>query len=366
MKKICIIGCGVSGLSTALLLQNQGYDVSIISKHHPIHSEADSAFGSFYPAASIIPHSVSSTILSSLFEDSLAEFKKLYNKHFPGLRKHQHYELFAYSRSIPAYAAKIDKFEAFADFAHSFRPQHPTIAVNSGWRFECYFADWEQYYPALFHSFLENGGTLKIQDLNKETLRQLPFDCIINCSELGSIALFEDEHKLIYKGHILQVKEAPKLVNPLGQTVSYNFSAGAEVYASENGNEQDIYCYPRNDGWVLGGSRKEGIMDEDGNWLGEQAIAPTHSVNGTVIPAQIKNLHRAIIAETFGFELDNFSRQSVKIGYRYIRKKENGLRLEAEEIGDKLFIHNYGHGGAGVTISWGCAKKVIEILAEHE
>ena len=40
-------------------------------------------------------------------------------------------------------------------------------------------------------------------------------------------------------------------------------------------------------------------------------------------------------------------------------------RLDAETISDKFIVHNYGHGGAGITLSWGCAAKVREIIRQH-
>jgi D-amino-acid oxidase len=36
--------------------------------------------------------------------------------------------------------------------------------------------------------------------------------------------------------------------------------------------------------------------------------------------------------------------------------------LEKESIGEKIVIHNYGHGGAGVTLSWGCADEVVKLV----
>jgi D-amino-acid oxidase len=40
-----------------------------------------------------------------------------------------------------------------------------------------------------------------------------------------------------------------------------------------------------------------------------------------------------------------------------------GFRLAAEKLGDKLCVHNYGHGGAGITLSWGTAQLAVEQLA---
>ena len=37
-----------------------------------------------------------------------------------------------------------------------------------------------------------------------------------------------------------------------------------------------------------------------------------------------------------------------------------GFRLEAEKLDDKLCVHNYGHGGAGITLSWGTAQLATE------
>jgi D-amino-acid oxidase len=46
-----------------------------------------------------------------------------------------------------------------------------------------------------------------------------------------------------------------------------------------------------------------------------------------------------------------------------VRPYRNGsYRLEAETIGSKFIVHNYGHGGAGITLSWGCAAKVHDIV----
>jgi D-amino-acid oxidase len=48
-----------------------------------------------------------------------------------------------------------------------------------------------------------------------------------------------------------------------------------------------------------------------------------------------------------------------------LRPGRREVRLELEWLaGGRAVIHNYGHGGAGFTLSWGCAREVVELAIE--
>src|SRR5688572_24159430 len=51
------------------------------------------------------------------------------------------------------------------------------------------------------------------------------------------------------------------------------------------------------------------------------------------------------------------------VGLRPYRKE--GFVVEAERLGNKLLVHNYGHGGAGVTLSWGTSSLAVDIARDY-
>jgi D-amino-acid oxidase len=50
-----------------------------------------------------------------------------------------------------------------------------------------------------------------------------------------------------------------------------------------------------------------------------------------------------------------------------VRPKRKGtFRLQSEMVGSTFVVHNYGHGGAGITMSWGCAVRVRDLVLAHQ
>lgn len=63
-------------------------------------------------------------------------------------------------------------------------------------------------------------------------------------------------------------------------------------------------------------------------------------------------------------EVPDFSERNVLrhvAGIRPYRREK--FRLELAKSGDKTIVHNYGHGGAGFTMAWGCAELATEWIA---
>jgi len=92
---------------------------------------------------------------------------------------------------------------------------------------------------------------------------------------------------------------------------------------------------------VLGGSAQEGRED----------LEPDPDESAAIL-ARCRALEPA---------LANAQLLSVGVGLRPWRPS---VRVEREALGRAWLIHDYGHGGAGVTLSWGCAEEVARLAVE--
>jgi D-amino-acid oxidase len=124
----------------------------------------------------------------------------------------------------------------------------------------------------------------------------------------------------------------PDLVPTRGQVVYLEPVPGVPCICDE---DELTYVLPRGDVIVCGGTHQPGDAD----------LAPREHETRDILERCTRLVP----------ELEGAAVVGVRVGLRPVRR--GGVRLERE--GD--VIHCYGHGGAGLTLSWGCAREVAAI-----
>jgi D-amino-acid oxidase len=114
---------------------------------------------------------------------------------------------------------------------------------------------------------------------------------------------------------------------------------GVSEFFVEEG-EPPVYYFPHGDTAVLGGTAQDGNSD----------TTPDPVVAAAIVDRCAAIEPRFADARILGH----------RVGLRPVR---DTVRLECQQVGDTRVIHNYGHGGAGVTLSWGCAREVVRLLS---
>ena len=366
-ERISIIGGGVSGITTALALQLLGHE-TVVYAAEIVHEDApeDPRFASLYPAASVIPHSVQTEALDRIFPPSQEIFEHLHALSMAGMKLHDHFEVFEFPVEPPPYASHMKNFRAINERPRKESapvPRRPGIDDLYGWNFDCYVAEWPIYMKQLYELYGRAGGTVHRRKLTSSDIGSLEPQVVVNCAGIWSPSLFKDpEPRRVLKGHLVHVSGAP-MIREFDRIPSYNYTPRPEVYSAPDNEPCDLYFYPRTGGWIVGGSRQKGIIAEDGAFEGTEFEEVT-SLDGTLLPPQIIDINREIIEHTYGLDLGETGKTEVRTGLRYVRKFEgDGLRLEKSREYGKSVIHNYAHGGAGVTLSWGCALEVATLLS---
>jgi D-amino-acid oxidase len=216
--------------------------------------------------------------------------------------------------AAPAWATGLADFTACATDT---LPAPYTV----GWRFSSPLVDMPRYLAYLERRLaragvaVEHGFVTAIDEIAD------PSDVVVNCTGLGARGLVGDTDLHPVRGQLVVVR------NP-----------GIHEFFQDSGVDGLLtYYLPHGDIVVLGGC----------------AVAHTEVLEVD------RDVESAIIDRCAAIEprLRNPTVLGSRVGLRPTRSQ---IRLEAEIVSGRPVIHNYGHGGSGVTVSWGCAEAVLE------
>lgn len=326
-KKISIVGGGVIGLSTGVLLLKEGYEVEIFAEKISPNTNSDKACAIWYPIFSDIAED-RIPLYNDIVKKSWEYFKKLEPDEKFGIILRQNHELFPTKEPLPYYIDILPDFEVV--YNTSFPNNLPCQ-----WSFKTYIIEMQKYMPTLYELYDKSGGKIterKIQSADEFT--QLETEIIFNCTGFGSKELFNDEKLKPIKGQIL-----------LHEKIDLEFCIG----------ENEFCLIPRSDYTVLGCLYLE---DENND---STTAENTNKIWEKVVERLVENGAGNI--DTSDIRLSKSKIRSVQAGVRPFRY--GGIKLEVENLNGKTIIHNYGHGGAGITLSWGSCMKAIDLMKAH-
>jgi len=335
-----IIGGGIQALSTGILLQHLGHDTKLISRSFSYLDGADTpTVSTDYAAASIYPVQVESEHSEDeLIARAESTFEPFYRTDGIPVRKHTHYYLYEepHDAPHPARMEVQDATEYDGDL-----PCRAGEKVRGGYVCAEYFVEMPEYIPLLYDAYESMGGRTERRTVGADEVDGLEGDAVFNCSGYGSRKLFGDESMRAIKGHILQVPYDGDRPLPFSYT-----------YTPSNYGHY-TYMYPRVETVLFGGSYLKGDIVE-GEWRGESPEKPI-TVDGVVVPERLYTVSKDIMSGYVDVRKDDVR---VKYGYRPYRA--DGMRIERTNG----VVHNYGHGGSGVSMSWWSAVKAVQHVTD--
>lgn len=310
-----MIGCGVSGLTTGLCLLEAGHNVRIWAKDLPPSTTSNVAAAVWHPFKAYPPEKV-----TAWGRETWQKFQALQSVAESGITMRTFIEVLSTPGSDPWWMPAVE------DFRHASKTELPPGYLD-GYVYTTPVIDTRVYLEYLMHEFVARRG-----EVFQHTVRHLEeafaqASVVVNCSGLGAKELVGDTDLRPAKGQVVRVKQ----------------NGFARVMVDETNSNGLTYIVPRLHDIVLGGTYEEGNGQGDIDPDVTQAILQRC--------ARLAPEFRDVAPEDI---------VSVACGFRPVRST---VRVEAERLSaDRLLLHNYGHGGAGVTLSWGCAAEVVKLL----
>jgi D-amino-acid oxidase len=357
-KRALIIGCGVSALSSALLLQQQGIAVTIIAeaKTRETTSAVAGALWELPPAVCGYPQNMTNEAIIRDRKRSLVSYHK-----FLDLAKIEGTGVYLYPANFYfKYEVTSDPIEKFKmeeardkllNFRHDYQLLqengiNTNLGYNDAYSYLTPVVDTDVYLEWLFDKVTTEPSTKVIMqkvegnicDLESSLLERYDADVIVNCAGLGASQLTGD---LVFpvRGGLIYVENNGKHFKKIQQV---HCTSLLKFYDSDG---TFIFILPRGDQHLVLGGIAE-VNQQATNLTPENY--PSYEKILNLCQDFLPELKKAVIVK----------HQPLKLGLRPFR--ETGVRIEREE--GKKIVHNYGHGGAGVLLSWGCAEEVVSLI----
>jgi D-amino-acid oxidase len=296
MSRMIVVGAGVVGLTCAVRLLEAGHRVDVVARDLPLETTSAVAAALWYPYRALPQARV--TAWSRTAYDAFAQ---LAGDERTGVRMLTGTEVLATAQPDPWWRGAVPSLD---------RETALPPGYVDGWTFVSPVVDMPVFLSWLVARIGELGGTL-----TRMNLSALPNDggLVVNATGLGARHFGADPSVHPVRGQVVVVEQV-----------------GLERWMLDGGGL--TYVVPRTREIVVGGT------DVEGEW----SRTPDPAVAEQV-------LHRATALVP---QLEGARVVRHKVGLRPARPE---VRLE--RVGD--VVHCYGHGGAGVTLSWGCADDVV-------
>lgn len=306
---VSIVGGGVIGLTTAVILAERGHRVEVTAARYGEGTASYAAAALIGPAVPMFGERV-----GAWTETGLSAFSALARGQTPGVRIQAGRLVSSMTSEPPDWAGRVPGFrpcdrDEAAGYPTAFWAQLPVV-------------DMPPYLQYLQHRVQAAGGTLRTGEVADLSSHAAAGGVIINCTGPSAGALAGDPDVSDVHGLSVMV--------PNPGLDSFFYEAGAGDWAS-------WFCHGEQ--LSLGGTaRTEAITDP--------AAAAAE-----------------IIARCAAIEprLASASPQEIRSGARLARSVP---RLEWDTSGPVPVLHSYGHGSVGVTVSWGAAYDAAAMVGE--
>ncbi|WP_228032357.1 FAD-dependent oxidoreductase [Mycolicibacterium sp. P9-22] len=308
-----VVGSGISGLTTAISLLEAGHDVRMVAAERAMSTTSAVAAAVWFPTH-VGPWERVSGWGAHTF-DVLAEQAAA---RVPGVVMRESLSLYREPPGEPAWTAAVGNVRAA-------RAEELPPGYAHGLRYAVPLAEMPRYLPWLEARVHALGGQVVRRHLRSLDEVGDGADVVINCAGLGAGPLVGDLSVYPVRGQVVRVS------NP-GLTMSVR---------DEQHPGGRAYVHPRTEDCILGGTLDEGQWDT--------TAAPAV---GAAILARCADLVPAlrdarVLEQIVGLRP---GRPTVRL--------EEGERLRS---GARV-VHNYGHGGSGITLCWGCAREVTAVV----